>query len=241
VSSVFKHQKLQQEPNLTSVCESSYSGAVQPPFLEGFRSRAIQEEVGRRAAMEIASTVRPLETQLFAQLPSIVHDAEIAINARYQRPGDISHDSSRMQGLLGYSPISRQEDALPRLPTNHNSMESRTANSTEYQLDFSDYSGLEFTLNMPNMSTTPHGTSNLLESSDAEYSTTVPCLLCMSNVCVCPRNVRRSGSPPGIAECSPRSDMKSMMSMMQNVYGALQSLEERLKAADFPPRSFSPQ
>lgn len=190
--------------------------------------------------MEIASTVRPLETQLFAQLPSIVHDAEMAINTGYQRAGGISHDSSRTQDLVGCSPISRQEDALPRLPANCNSMESRTANSTDYQLDFSDYSALDFTLDMLNTPTTQHATSNILESSDAEYSTSVPCLLCMNNVCICPRNVRRSGSPPGIAELSPRSDVKSMMSMMQNMYGAIQSLDRRLKAAEFPSRQFLP-
>jgi hypothetical protein len=188
--------------------------------------------------MEIASTIRPLETQLFSQLPSIVHDAEMVINARYQQPGDISHDSSRTQDLVGCSPISRQEDALPRLPANRNSMESRTANSTDYQLDFSDYSGLEFTLDMLNTSTTPHVTPNLLESSDAENSTSVPCLLCMSNVCICPRNVRRSSSPPGVAEVSSRSDVRRMMSMIQNVYGAIQSLDRRLQAAEFPSGQF---
>jgi hypothetical protein len=186
--------------------------------------------------MEIASTVRPLETQLFAQLPSIVHDAEMAIDARYQRPGGISHDSSRTQDLAGFSPVSRQEDALPRLPANRNSTESKTTNSTDYQLDFSDYSGLDLTLDMLNTSTIPHVTSKLLESSDAEYSTSVPCLLCMSNVCICPRNVHRFGSPPAIAEVSPRSDVKSMMSMMQNMYGAIQSLDKRLQAAEFSSR-----
>lgn len=224
---------------MTSVSVSSYSSDMEPTFYEDFRSRAIQQEVGRRAAMEITNSVIPLETQLFAQLPNIVHDAEMAITARYQQPGDISHDYSVTQDLFGCSPISKQGEAVPRFPANRNSMESRVANSTDYQRDFSDCSGLDFTLDMLNTSTTSHLTSNLLESSDADCSISVPCSLCMSNACTCPGNVRQSSSPQ-VPEVSSCSDGKTLMSMMQSMHKAIQALDRRLQAAEFPSRQFIP-
>jgi hypothetical protein len=204
---------------------------------EEFGNLALPEEFRRRAAALVESAVRSLETQLFDQVSSMVHDSQKAIAAKYQQSQTTSfQDYNILQDLTSFaSPLpSGSGDLFSKNPALQTTTESGINNLGECRSEPScqfDFDSIPDLWSLPNAT---HQSTNGPYSSDSGFATNLSCS-CIG-ICACRTVINRQSSTPSqsgqIVEGSSLTKDSNVMSLLQSMTRSILALEKRLQVAE---------
>jgi hypothetical protein len=227
-----------KETNWTAVSEvdSKYIGAPsvlkENISLEEFGNIALPQEFRERAAALVNDTMRPLEMQLFDQVPNIIQDSQEVITEKYQQL--LNTDFSMTHDLfITSSSSSGAGDSLPTISGAQNTKES-TNNLLNGHWTLSDTFGPDPFADLWISPNANQQLANGHRSPDSGFISSVSCS-CIG-VCICqgmtdrqPRTPQfsRPGENPSQTKVS-----KDILSFLQSIKGSISAIEKSLQVPD---------
>ena len=177
----------------------------------------------------VNDTMRPLEMDLFNQIPSIIQDSQETVSQRYQQLLETSSsDLNPMQGCF-ITPSSNIGDSFRTIPGIQNTAESNTSNFMYGQWTQPGPFGLDRFQDLWAPLEGSNRVTNGHNSPDSGFNSSLSCS-CIGG-CTCPAVTDRQPRTPQLNQaretpCPPSES--NIMAFLQTIKGSISALERSL-------------
>jgi hypothetical protein len=202
--------------------------------LEAFGNFALPREFHRRAAAIVNNTIRPLEMELFDQVPSIIQDSQKTVTEQYQQLLDTSSsDFTMTEDLFVPTDSSGAGVSLP-FSGMQNTAESNSNNLMGDQWTLPEPFDFDPFLDLWTPPHKNHPVANGDRSTDSGFSSSLSCL-CIG-ACVCHTITDCQSRTPQLSQPrenpSQTKDSQQILSFLQSIKGSISALEKRLQVPE---------